>query len=100
MVGNFYGESIITAEAANAAGCMQVAATATVLQLPFMVASCDYVLIGEELFAAGAYLSGSRAQLSSLIAQEFGKYLAIGLIVVGCVLATVKSPWLLNFLLK
>jgi hypothetical protein len=98
MIGSMMGESIITAEAANAMGCLQVAATAAVSQLPFMVASCDYCLIGEELFAAGAYLSENRWQNSCIMAQELGKYVAITLIVIGAISTTVKAPWLINLL--
>jgi hypothetical protein len=58
-------------------------------QLPFFVAACDYTLIGEEFFAASAYLSNDPEQLGSLKGQDIGKIIAAGLLVVGCVLATI-----------
>jgi hypothetical protein len=40
--------------------------------LPFFVAACDYTLIGEELFAASAYLSREPKLLGSLKGQDIG----------------------------
>ncbi len=56
-MGAFFAESLILAETGNAAGAIQIAGTGQPSQLPFFVASCDYTLIGEELFAASAYLA-------------------------------------------
>jgi hypothetical protein len=52
-------------------------------QLPFFVAACDYTLIGEELFAASAYLSKNPSLLGSLRGQDIGKALAMVFILVG-----------------
>lgn len=90
-MGKFYAESLFLAETGNAVGAIQIAGTAETTQLPFFVAACDYTLLGEELFAASAYLSGEPAQLGMLKGQDFGKLAAIVLIVVGCVLATWDS---------
>jgi len=56
-MGTFFAESLILAETGNAIGAIQIAGTAMPAQLPFFVAACDYTLIGEEFFAASAYLS-------------------------------------------
>jgi hypothetical protein len=87
--GQFYAESLILAETGNSVGAMQIAGTAQPSQLPFFVAACDYTLIGEEFFAASAYLSGQPDQLGSLKGQDLGKMLAAALILVGCALATI-----------
>ena len=52
-------------------------------QLPFFVAACDYTLIGEELFAASAYLSQDEKMLGSLKGQDFGKLVAMISILAG-----------------
>ena len=88
FLGKFYAESLILAETGNAVGAIQIAGTAETTQLPFFVAACDYTLLGEELFAASAYLSGEPAQLGMLKGQDFGKLAAMMLIVVGCLIAT------------
>ena len=72
-MGKFYAESLIFAETGYATGAIQIAGTAQANQLPFFVAACDYTLIGEELFAASAYLSGDPLQVGSLRGQDVGK---------------------------
>ena len=91
FLGKFFAESLILAETGNAIGAIQIAGTAETTQLPFFVAACDYTLLGEELFAASAYLSGEPAQLGMLKGQDFGKLAAIVLVVIGCGLATWDS---------
>lgn len=90
-MGTFFAESLILAESGNAVGAIQVAGTAMPAQLPFFVAAADYTLIGEEFFAASAYLSGEPAQLGSLAGQDVGKFVAVGLIIIGCLLAAVHG---------
>ena len=65
-----------------------MAGTAQPSQLPFFVAACDYTLIGEELFAASAYLSGSPEELGSLKGQDVGKILVAIWMVGGCLWVT------------
>lgn len=87
-LGAFYAESLILAETGNAIGAIQIAGTAETAQLPFFVAACDYTLIGEEFYAASAYLSGEPDQLGSLRGQDIGKIVvAVGLLL-GCLIAT------------
>jgi hypothetical protein len=57
-------------------------------QLPFFVAACDYTLIGEELFAASAYLSREPKLLGSLKGQDMGKAVILIALVVGILLET------------
>jgi hypothetical protein len=71
-MGAFYAESLILAETGNSIGAIQIAGTAMPAQLPFFVAACDYTLIGEELFAASAYLSREPKLLGSLKGQDIG----------------------------
>lgn len=83
MTGLFYAESLILAETGNSIGAIQIAGTAEASQLPFFVAACDYTLIGEELFLAGAYLSREPRQLGSLKGQDMGKAVILILLLVG-----------------
>lgn len=82
-LGSFYAESLILAETGNSIGAIQVAGTAQPSQLPFFVAACDYTLIGEEFFAASAYLSRNPDQLGSLKGQDVGKILVAALVLIG-----------------
>ena len=90
-MGAFFAESLVLAETGNSIGAIQVAGTAMPAQLPFFVAACDYTLIGEEFFAASAYLSGDPDQLGSLKGQDVGKILVGLLLIVGTVLATMVT---------
>ena len=90
-LGGFYAESLILAETGNSIGAIQIAGTARPPQLPFFVAACDYTLIGEELFAASAYLSKEPRMLGSLKGQDAGKGIAIIFIIAGSALATLES---------
>jgi len=90
-MGAFFAESLILAETGNSIGAIQMAGTAMPAQLPFFVAACDYTLIGEEFFAASAYLSGEPEQLGSLKGQDMGKIFAAVLLVAGCLLATLAT---------
>jgi len=87
-LGAFFAESLIMAETGNSIGAIQIAGTAMPAQLPFFVAACDFTLIGEELFAASAYLSEEPKQLGSLKGQDVGKVVAMVAIISGALAAT------------
>ncbi len=83
FLGQFYAESLIFAESANSIGAIQVASSTEVTQTPFFIAACDYVLIGDEFYAASAYLSREPVLVGSLTGQDWGKLLLIGCVVFG-----------------
>lgn len=89
FLGRFYAESLLLAEAGNAAGAIQIAGTAETTQLPFFVAACDYTLLGDELFAASAYLSGEPQQLGILRGGDCSKLLAMVLVLGTSLYATI-----------
>jgi len=86
LIGAFFAESLIMAETGNSIGAIQIAGTGQPAQLPFFVAACDYTLIGEELFAASAYLSREPKQLGSLKGQDVGKAIFLVAIILGLIL--------------
>ena len=90
-MGAFFAESLILSETGNSTGAIQIAGTAQQTQLPFFVSACDYTLLGEELFAASAYLSREPRQLGSLKGQDAGKVLFLLAIIIGGILATFTS---------
>jgi Domain of unknown function (DUF6754) len=84
-IGAFWAESLILAETGFDAGAIQIAGTANVSQLPFFVAACDYTLIGEELYAASAYLSREPKLLGALKASDWAKVAFGAMILLGLV---------------
>ncbi|MCX7625589.1 MAG: hypothetical protein N2Z21_05195 [Candidatus Sumerlaeaceae bacterium] len=100
--GCFYSESLTLAETGSMSGAIQVAGTANVAQLPFFVAACDFTLIGEEFFAASAYLSRDPSVVASIEAADRLKMVYLIVILVGVALATAvnlfPSPTLMTYL--
>jgi hypothetical protein len=90
-LGTFYAESLILAETGNSVGAIQIAGTAEPSQIPFFVAACDYTLIGEELFAASAYLSKNPREVGSLKGQDMLKLVIIFVTLLGTLLVTVSK---------
>ena len=91
--GSYAAESLLISEAGFAAGAIQVAGTVEASQLPFFITACDYTLIGEELYAAAAYLSRDAQVLSNLKLSDYGKVLFGALFLLGTLLLTINSDW-------
>ena len=87
-MGAFFAESLLLAETGNAAGSIQIAGTARPEQLPFFIAACDYTLMGEELYAASAYLSHQPLMLGGLKGQDLVKLAITVLIIIGVILVS------------
>ena len=96
-MGAFFAESLIMAETGNSIGAIQIAGTGQPSQLPFFVASCDYTLIGEELFAASAYLSREPRLLGSIKGQDVAKAAILISIIIGVILETFNIYQFSNF---
>lgn len=88
FVGYFYAEALILAETGATTGAIQIAGTDAYTQLPFFITTCDYTLIGEELYAASAYLSREPMLMGTLRAQDVGKGLLILVLILGTILAS------------
>ncbi len=98
FMGPFYAESLLLAETGFQTGAIQVAGTANVHQLPFFVVACDYTLIGEELFAASAYLSKEPRLVGGLKGADLMKVIIILIVLVGCVLETMNRHGLTSWM--
>ncbi len=95
--GKFYAESLILAETGSSIGSIQVAGTGSSSQIPFFVTACDYVLIGEEFYAASAYLSGSPEMIGSIKGQDYVKLLCIIFIFVVVIFSIINYMNLSTF---
>lgn len=82
LIGWFRAESLILAETGASTGAIQIAGTDQVSQLPFFVTACDYTLIGEELYAASAYISREPLLLGAIKGEDFGK-IVISVVLIG-----------------
>ena len=100
LIGRFWAESLELAEVGNEVGAIQIAGSSSMAQVPFLVAATDYCLIGEELYAAAAYIGHDPVLTGSIAGQDWGKVLALILMVVGVISAWVAAGdmWLKNLL--
>jgi len=99
-MGYFYAESLELAESGYRIGAIQVAGTTSTAQLPFFVAACDYVLIGEELYAAAAYVTRDPRILGVLYAHDLGKLFVIAITLIGALAITAGSNFVIELLSK
>ncbi len=96
-MGKFYAESLLLAETGNSIGAIQIAGTASQSQIPFFVTACDYTLIGEEFFAASAYLSQKPDLLGIVKGQDIIKLVMLTMIVLGTLLRLFHDLGVINF---
>jgi len=95
-MGMFFAESLIFTETGSMSGAIQIAGTDAITQLPFFITTCDYTLLGEELYAASAYLSQDPMQVGTLKAQDTLKAIYMVVIVLGTIAMTSGLMWFVN----
>jgi hypothetical protein len=90
--GGFYAEALILTENGRALGALQVAGCPDPTQIPFFIATCDYVVIGDEYYAASAYLTREPTLSGSLVGQDIVKAVLVALVLLGISLSTSIGP--------
>jgi hypothetical protein len=88
-MGRFAAESLLIAEMGQVAGAIQIAGTAEPEQLPFFIVAWDYTLMGEEFYAASAYLANEPRMLGALRGQDLIKVIIVIVVLAGLVSLTV-----------
>jgi len=88
LFGGHAAEAMVIAESGATVGAMQVAGSTNVYQIPFFIVACDYTLIGEDEYAAAAYLSPDPVQKGVIFGQDIAKIICATLIVLGALLST------------
>ena len=83
VAGNYGAESLLLTEEGAAKGIPQVAATTALTALPVLALSADATLIGEELWAAEAYLSDAVPPKARLLTHDLLRWLLIALLLGG-----------------
>ena len=95
-MGKFFAESLLFAETGNSIGAIQIAGTGSQTQIPFFVTACDYTLMGEEFFAASAYLSQESDLIAGVTAQDVIKIILVLIILLGTVSRALNDLGLVN----
>jgi hypothetical protein len=90
MVGHFGDEYLLMGETAARRGAGHIGGTSNPGTLPFIYASAEKTLLGEEIYAAGAYLQQRSAHLGSLISQDTMRWMVAGFIIIGILVASLS----------
>jgi hypothetical protein len=85
VAGNYGPEALLISEEGVERGIPQVAATTSLAALPVLALSADATLIGEELFAAEAYLSDAPSPKARLLTQDALRWTILMLLLGGVV---------------
>jgi len=88
MVGRFGDEFLLMGEKGAQHQLAQIGGTSDARVLPFVNATMTHSLVGEEIYAAGAYLSAKPAHLSSLLAQDILRWLLVAFVIGAILLRT------------
>ncbi len=89
LVGSVGSEAVLLAEAGRRANITTLAGSLDPAAQALLFAAADYPLIGEDLFAGGAYIGRHPGHVASLRAQDVMRLLVGAAIVVGALLKTV-----------
>lgn len=92
MIGRFGDEFLLMGEAGAQHGLIQIGGTSAPEVLPFVHATMTHPLIGEEIYAGGAYLSTKPAHLSSLFAQDAMRWVLVVILVILVLARTLVGP--------
>jgi len=98
LIGPMSAEAMIIGESGMMVGAMQIACSTSITNIPFLITSCDYVIMGEENYVGAAILSQNPVQLGCILGQDIFKILTLALILLGSLLSTIGVPWLTNLL--
>ncbi|MBI5956054.1 MAG: hypothetical protein HY871_03540 [Chloroflexi bacterium] len=88
MAGAFGDEYLLMGETAARKGIEGIVGNADPSVLPFALASADHLIMGEELYAAGAYLGRKPWHRASLQAQDWLRLGLVGAILLAVLLKT------------
>uniref|UniRef100_A0A7C4X9H3 DUF6754 domain-containing protein n=1 Tax=candidate division WOR-3 bacterium TaxID=2052148 RepID=A0A7C4X9H3_UNCW3 len=91
LIGTFYAESLILAETGASTGAIQISGTDSLAQLPFLVTACDYTLIGEELYAASAYISREPLLMGAIKGEDWGKLIIGGILIIASIVGLLTN---------
>lgn len=88
LIGSFGAEGALAASFGQRRKAFVLAGTQDVQAQALLYATSDHPLVGEEVFAGGAYLDLGAFHHSSLRAQDFVRWILIVLILIGAMLKT------------
>jgi hypothetical protein len=94
LVGKFGDEYLLMGETAARHRMAHIGGASDPNTLPFIYASAQETLLGEEIYAAGAYLKHIPAHVGSLVAQDTMRWVVALIMLGGVLIATLQWGWL------
>ncbi|MBM3291452.1 hypothetical protein FJY84_02110 [Candidatus Bathyarchaeota archaeon] len=91
-------EAMSICEVSNAVGAITISAGSYISNLAVLACASDYILIGEEEPAAGAYLSDNPRQRYSIRVQDYSKWIIIAMVIIGIIFVNMGNPFFKNLL--
>jgi len=98
MLGPFWAPAVQYTEAYNRVGAFQIGGSSSTSALSYFATACDYLIIGEEVYAVGAYISQEPKMIATLTISDYMKVLAIILLIVGAVSTSLGNNFLTTLL--
>jgi len=83
--------NLICCSAAIREGAMIIGGSTGTTQSVALAVTSDWLLIGEEVYAAGAYLSKNSAMVGAIVAQDIYRIVFAALLIIGLVLSAIGS---------
>lgn len=94
LAGHFGPEVLFLMEAQRRSGAQQITGSSDSQGLALMSITADHTILGEEIFASGAYLERRTSHIASVLSQDGLRWAIIALIIAGFILVNAlgKSP--------
>jgi len=86
LAGHFGSEAALITDAAERNDSLSVAGSDSITATSVFIAAAQEPVIGEELFAAGAYINAGPVHASSLRTQDIFRWVLVGAILIGALL--------------
>jgi hypothetical protein len=86
QLGGYSSCPILQSETGQIIGAYMIGASPDLTILPCFISTCDYCLLGEELYAAGSYVSGDPERLATISGQDAVKFLIMFILIIGALL--------------
>ncbi len=96
LIGTVGSEAVLLAEGGQRQGVTTLAGADSVPTQAMLYATADHPLVGEDVFAGGAYIGRKPRFVASLTAQDLARIAIGGLIVLGVIFQTARSLGLLR----
>jgi hypothetical protein len=87
LIGAYWSsDALVIAGAGALTGAIQIGGGTSIGPIANFIATCSYVVMGEEVPASGAFASQDIPMLNNIVSGDYVKYIVIGLAILGSVL--------------